>query len=97
MEKNKKSKALGAYLPINIANVLEARAKSMGWSLSKYLGYIVAEWYAKGCPPINSIDEAVNKKPPTLAEIESGLGEFDGILPEKKHQHAAEQAKPFKK
>ena len=59
MAKNQKGKTVGTHLPFKIAEEIENRANAMGWSVSKYIGYILQDWHARGCPPINSIEESV--------------------------------------
>lgn len=59
MAKCKKGKTVSAHLSFEIANAIESRATAMNWSVSKYVGYILQDWYARGCPAINNIEEAM--------------------------------------
>ena len=59
MAKCAKGKTVSAHLSFEIADVIETRANNMGWSVSKYVGYILQDWYARGCPAINNIEEAM--------------------------------------
>ena len=59
MAKCKRGKTVGCHISFEIANVIDMRAKKMGWSISRYIGYILEDWYARGCPAINNIEEAL--------------------------------------
>ena len=59
MAKCTRGKTVSTHLSFEIANIIELRAKSMDWSVSKYVGYILQDWYARGCPAINNIEEAM--------------------------------------
>ena len=68
MAKCKKGKTISAHLSFEIAGIIEERAAAMGWSVSKYIGYILQDWYARGCPAINSIEKALG----VPSDIEAG-------------------------
>lgn len=59
MAKCKKGTTVGTHIPFEVIEMLESRANAMGWTVSKYIAYILQDWYARGCPAINNIEEAM--------------------------------------
>ncbi len=62
MALKQKGKTVSTHIPHGIAEILIKRAQNMNWTVSKYVGYILQDWHARGCPAINNIDEALNAK-----------------------------------
>lgn len=60
MAKAKNAKTLSIHIQRCIAEEIEKRAMSMGWSISQYAAFILQDWYSNGAKAINSIDAAVN-------------------------------------
>ena len=92
MAKCKKGRTISAHVSNEIAAIIEKRAEKMGWSVSRYIGYILEDWYARGCPAINNIEEAMGIEPafnptpqepePTLEEVRAGAKKFlEGHVP----------------
>ena len=59
MAKCKKGSTVGTHLPFELIETLEQRANKIGWTVSKYIAYILQDWYDRGCPAINNIEEAM--------------------------------------
>lgn len=86
MAKCKKGRTISAHISYEIAAIIEERAAKMGWSVSRYIGYILEDWYARGCPAINNIEEAMGVEPvftstpperePTLEEVRAAREKF---------------------
>lgn len=68
MAKCKKGRTISTHLSFELARILESRSEDLGWSVSRYLGYILEDWYAQGCPAINNIEESMGIPSPNLKD-----------------------------
>ena len=55
----KDKKSIGTAIAVNIHDLIEERAISIGISKSKYVGLILDKWVEDGSPPISSADRAI--------------------------------------
>jgi hypothetical protein len=53
------NRQVGVVIPADTVAVIDARREGQTMTRSKYVGLIVARWYAEGCPPVNEADKAV--------------------------------------
>lgn len=83
MAKCKKSRTISAHISNEIAATIKERAAKMDWSVSRYIGYILEDWYARGCPAINNLEESMGIEPdirqeptPTLEQVRAARAKF---------------------
>lgn len=51
--------SVSTILPVEIVSLIDSRRDGQSMTRSKYVGLIVAKWYADGCPPVNEADRAI--------------------------------------
>jgi hypothetical protein len=50
---------ISASAPKGLVELIDARAKALGWSRAKYAVAVIEKWHAEGAPSINKIDETM--------------------------------------
>jgi hypothetical protein len=53
------NRQVGVVLPVEVVSAIDSRRDGQTMTRSKYVGLIVAKWYADGCPPVNEADRAI--------------------------------------
>jgi hypothetical protein len=51
--------SVSSILPVEIVAEIDSRRSGQSMTRSKYLGLIVAKWFADGCPAVNEADRAI--------------------------------------
>lgn len=66
MAKTKGARTIGAHIPNELADLINARAQRLNWSESKYVREILERWQREGAPFVSELDavaEKIAKKP----------------------------------
>ena len=50
---------IAAQVTISEAELLFKRAERLGWKRGKYVGAILKDWFARGCPPVSDMERAL--------------------------------------
>ena len=53
------NRVVAAVVRAEIVSAVDSRRLGQSMTRSKYLGLIVAKWFADGCPPVNEADRAI--------------------------------------
>lgn len=56
-----KKALLTAYVPLEVAEAVMARAEKLGWAASKTAGEIIEQWHRAGCPALTELERQADK------------------------------------
>lgn len=59
MAKSRKRPVVSAQISSQLCNIIDARAKDLKVTRSKYISLILQAWYDNNCQPVDNIEAAV--------------------------------------